>query len=579
MKFSFAKLIANGVSARVAAKSVVAALCFFQSSVVALNAAPDFPAPESYHANGAQKYVEDAAAFLKASPESVYAPRVAFDALIHVKRYGSPVGVEADLEALLLLDYPDSLHGGYYLRTLAEPKVGRSTLEALIRRDLKKPRADFPQKFAGLLGRFLKQCGGDLLENDGLVLKAILILEQTEAAEMRRDLMEVFIGRLKPEHSEYAFAKEATDEELPMEDRIFALHTHAMEKNLTAASLRDLLLRRLPKDDSVSSRMRFIRAEALIQGNLIERAIQEYQALKGEDLGEKELWLRSWCEARSGKFTKAKRGLEELRGRFPQSEYIAPASEVIENLSAGRKRVDDYAKALGRMIDCAAKRTDSFHVMINRRRADLKKAQTVFVDYSGPRNEFSTTLCDAELKVVAGFRATPKEIMAFSDGWGCVRRFDEAGFVPVPVLSLILDDDGNSFSFRTKSFSFGVPIPSPLLDVPWFADAENQGNAVGYFQKTGMCFAPIKESSEGRILKCIWPTVAGSKPAEWLIEVAGEGRLLKVQSEDCTWEVRSGMSLHQPFDVPPWPDVPVREGDGSQTAFLEVFMRVMEGVL
>jgi hypothetical protein len=149
----------------------------------------------------------------------------------------------------------------------------------------------------------------------------------------------------------------------------------------------------------------------------------------------------------------------------------------------------------------------------------------------------------------------------------------------VPVLSLILDDDGNSFSFRTKSFSFGVPIPNPLLDVPWFADAENQGNAVGYFQKTGMCFAPIKESSEGRILKCIWPTVAGSKPAEWLIEVAGEGRLLKVQSEDCTWEVRSGMSLHQPFDVPPWPDVPVREGDGSQTAFLEVFMRVMEGVL
>jgi hypothetical protein len=562
-----------------AAKSGLAALCFLQLSVIASTAASEFPTPENYHANAAKKYVEDAAAFLKASPESVYAPRVAFDALIHTKRHGGAAGFEADLEGALLLDYPDSLHGGYYLRTLAEPKVGRQTLEVLISRDLKQPRDDFPQKFAGLLGRFLKQCGGELIEDHGIALKSILILEQTKAAEMRQELLEGFWERLKPEDSEYAFAKQATDAELRTVDRIVALHTHALEKNLTAASLRDLLLRRLPKADSGASRMRFIRAEALIQGNLIERAIQEYREAEGDELGDKELWLRSWCEARSGKFTEARRGLDELRSRFPKSEYVSLASEVIENLLAGKKRVDDYAKALGRIIDCAAKCTDSFHVMINQRGGEKKKTMVVFVDYSGPRNEFSTTMCDPDLKVVAGFRSTPKEIVAFADGWGCVRRFDEAGFVPVPVLSLILDDDGNSFSFRTKSFSFGVPIPSPLLDIPWFADAENQGKTVRYFQKMGMCFAPIKESSKGRILKCIWPSVAGPRPAEWLIEVSGEGRLLKVESEDCTWEFRSGMSLNQPFDAPAWPDVPVRQGDESYTAFLEVFMRVMKGVL
>ena len=564
---------------RSAARLVFPVLCLLCACASALAAVPRFPTPETYHANGSQKYMDDAVAFLKASPESVYAPRVAFDALIHAKKRGSPAGLEADLEALLLLDYPDSLHGGYYLRTLAEPKVARQTLEALISRDLKKPRADFHQKFAGLLRRFLKECGDELIEDSGFALKTIVILEQADAAELRRDVLESFEGQLKPADSEYAFSKQATDAGLPTVDRVLALHEHALDKNRTARSLRDLLLRKLPEADAVSSKMRFVRAESLIQRRLIEKALEEYDAVKADDLGDKEWWLKSWCEARIGKFPEAKRGIDELRGRFPKSDYIALLSEVVDNLSAGAKRTDDYAKALGQIVDCASKRTDSFHVMIRHSRSEQGKGTVVFLDYSSPQNEFSTKMCDLDLKVMAGFRSTPKEVVAFADGWGCMRRFAESGFVPVPVVSLVLDEDGNSFHFRTKSFPFGAPIPSPLLDVPWFADAEHQAKAVRYFEKEGMCFAPIKESSAGRTLRCIWPSVAGPKPAEWVVEVSSEGRLLKVQSDDCTWEFRSGMSLNEPFDAPVWPDLPIREGDGSEAAFIEVFMNVVKAVL
>jgi hypothetical protein len=39
------------------------------------------------------------------------------------------------------------------------------------------------------------------------------------------------------------------------------------------------------------------------------------------------------------------------------------------------------------------------------------------------------------------------------------------------------------------------------------------------------------------------------------------------------------MSLNEPFDAPVWPDLPIREGDGSEAAFIEVFMNVVKAVL
>jgi hypothetical protein len=117
------------------------------------------------------------------------------------------------------------------------------------------------------------------------------------------------------------------------------------------------------------------------------------------------------------------------------------------------------------------------------------------------------------------------------------------------------------------------------LEVPWFADAENRSKVVRRFQKAGMCFALIAEKSAGRTLKCIWPSISGPRASEWLIEVSSEGRLLKVEAEKSIWEIRSGMLFNEPFDAPDWPDFPMREGRESQTSFVEVFMKVIKGLL
>ncbi len=540
--------------------------------------AAEFPMPETYGEDELPRYVKAAAAFLSNSPESIYAPRVAFDALVLAKDDPELLQLRGDLEASLILDYHRSLHGGYYQRSLSDAKTARAALERIIRHYAKKPRQDFPRKYAEDLGRLIKQCGWDLVEDRGFALESILVLELADSTELRDLLQENVRARLKSDDSVFAFVNEATNAEIPSVERVMVLHKYALEQDVIASALRDLLLVRLNIEELRSTRIRFLRAETFLNQRNPQKALEEYAAVKLDDFGEKELWLSAWSAAQISDFLLAQRTLNELKARFPEGEYLKLAANVLEWLSRG-ELVGDYAKAFGELIECAAYHTDSFHVMVRCKPSKDKIESVVFIDYSSPRQEFSVVMCDAHKKVLAAFRSGPKEMRSYLEGWKWIRRMEEPGFIPVPVLGLKLDEGGNSFDFRSRSVGFGVPIPCPFLDVPWFAGVEKQAEMLRYFKKSGMCFGPITENSSGRTLRCIWPTAAGPEADEWRVNLSREGRLLKIEGKEHIWEVRSGIAINEPFAAPEWPKLPVRVESDSGSTFLEVFMKILRAIM
>ena len=540
--------------------------------------AAEFPVPEAYAEDELPQYMQAAADFLNHSPESVYAPRVAFDALVLSKddpKFGELCG---DLEVSLLLDYPRSLHGGYYQRTLGDSKTARAALERLIRHYSKKPRQDFPQKYAGSLDRLIQQCGVELIEDHGFALKSMLLLEQTEAEQLRNVLEKSFYARLKPDDRVSAFLNEATNSAIPVADRILALHKYALGDDVTAAGLRDLLLHRLSFEELQSTSIRFVRAETFLEQMNPRKAMEEYAAVDHKEFGEKELWLWSWSAARTNDFGLAQELLDELEARFPGGEYAKLAATVLKCLS-NTELADDYARVLGQIIDSAANQTDSFHVMVHRRPSKDQAGCIVYLSYSSPRRDFSVLMCNSERRVVAAFHSTPDEMRGYVEGWKWIRRIQEPGFVPVPVLNLKLEEDGNSFDFHSRTVAFGNPIGCPLLDVPWFVGPAKQSETVRYFQKSGMCFSPIVESGEMRTLRCLWPSTAGHVASEWIVTVSREGRLLKVEGKEETWDVRSGVGINQPFSSPSWPKLPSRMESDSGSTFVEVFMKILKALM
>ena len=70
-----------------------------------VSGAAEFPMPETYGEDGLPRYMEAAAAFLNNSPESIYAPRVAFDALVLAKDDPKRIELRGDLEVSLIIDY------------------------------------------------------------------------------------------------------------------------------------------------------------------------------------------------------------------------------------------------------------------------------------------------------------------------------------------------------------------------------------------------------------------------------------------------------------------------------------------
>ena len=543
-----------------------------------ISGAAEFPMPETYGEDGLPRYMEAAAAFLNNSPESIYAPRVAFDALVLAKNDPKRIELRGDLEVSLIIDYSGSLHGGYYQRTLSDSKSARAVLQRILRHYAKKPRQDFPQKYAEALNRLITQCGLDLIEDRGFALESMLVLEQTDSTELRHVLQENFRVRLKPDDSVVGFVNEATDAGIPVVDRVLVLHKHALEQDVIAASLRDLLLLRLNLEELSTTKIRFVRAETFLGHRHPRKALEEYAAVKPDEFGEKEWWLKGWSAAQTGDVLTAQKCLDELRARFPDGEYLKLAATVFEWLSRG-EAVNEYTNVFGQMIESAAQHTDSFHVMVRCKPSKDRGECVIFLNFSSPRQEFSVLMCDGHRKVLAAFRSGPNEMRAYLEGWKWIRRIEEPGFIPVPVLSLKLDEDGNSFEFRSRSVGFGVPIPCPLLDVPWFAGPERQAEMLRYFEKSGMCFGPITENSSGRTLRCIWPTPAGASADEWRLNVSSEGRLLKIEGKEQIWEVRSGTSINEPFLAPEWPKLPVRVESDSGSTFLEVFMKILRAIM
>ena len=182
-------------------------LCFVATASVAA----DFPMPEAYAENELTRYLEAAAAFLNNSPESIYAPRVAFDALVIAKDNPKFLELRGDLEVSLIVDYPGSLHGGYCQRTLSDPKIAREVLQRIIRHYAKKPRHDFSEKYAEAFSRFIKQCGIDLIDDVAFGLESMLVLEHTDAAQLREVGHQNIRGRLKSDDSVVGFVNEATN--------------------------------------------------------------------------------------------------------------------------------------------------------------------------------------------------------------------------------------------------------------------------------------------------------------------------------------------------------------------------------
>jgi hypothetical protein len=543
-------------------------------------AAVDFPMAENYAPHETERFVLDAEEFLRTNPESPHAARVAFDLFAISKLRDGDDSRTLQMTHKLLLDFADTLHGRYYLSTLADAKSAGSALRDVIRWHVQAPAPDFAPRYARIFDRLARRWGADLFKDGNLAMQSLLILEDPEFAEVYSQTLEVFKTQIASRELEPKLVEAVTQSGVPLTARIKTLHTLAMdEKSKADTILRDLLLLRLPPKLERVDGIPFLRAEVLLQRCEAAAAYSAYRGAPQNEFSDRDLWLKGWCAARVGDKREADRMLQTLRTRFPKSPYTPVAAEVLENAFPENPVIAEYTRALDQIVELCAHQTDSFNLKIEHKNTDPHKARTAFVNYSGPRQQFSVMLCNSNREVLAAFESNAKRARAWGPGRNSIHVDPKGGVVHVPEVTLTLEPGNNSFQFRTHMAPFGKPIPCPLLHMSAFADSGSRAATVAYFQAYGMCFGPIRETDSGKTLQCMLPSLAGPDVASWRVRVSKDGRLVGIEGGEHIWEIRSGISVDEPFDAPGWPDLPETIEEDNFAVTLDVLLRIVRDML
>ena len=539
----------------------------------------DFPLPERFVQRGDNAgYTHAAQDFLKAHPDSEFAPRVALD-LLMLSNFNGEKTVADEMEEKLLLDYLESMQGAYFGSTYAKAEDYRARLTKLSDQYIQNPSDGFPQKYRRALTFGSQKFGNDLFNDKDFLLKSALVVATTGDTELQRTLLDNFKGLAKKDGDTklQAIAALATDETKPLPERILGLHQDS--ENTRAGLLRDLLLLRLSKDEKDTPALRQVNAESLLEQRRFQAALPILEQLPTDKDGDKILFQRLWCHAVAGEVKRVAELQARLDKEFPLSPWRERGLQLSRAAENAAKNIGLYAEALRTVVGTAKKDFDSLEATLSYEKKGTGKKYTAYLGLS-----FGLKYVEAQLSegkdLLLAYQSTATDSMVFINSEPTIRRYRQTALMPTANFNIVRGLDGIlNLQAGVGVYQFGKTNQSSL-DSPYLNDPKKIKATIQGTLNRGALLGNVSESPAGKTFSLLRPNGLKPEIEEIRIVVTGDNRIAALQPGIGTvglHDIHYGPMNSVKFAPPPWPNLPfVTEEKVNVSYLLKLASKIVE---
>ena len=527
------------------------------------------PMFEEYLQGGrAAAFVQDAQAFLRSNPQSLYAARVAHDLLVIGSVMGDTLLV-GESKRRLLLDYTGSAQTGYLASTFANAEDFRKILV-----DVPGQTEDstFAKKFCRAVKLGFRRFGGEVFNDSDFRVRCYLYsmtagdvaLTNAVLPELRREL-----ANNKEDHPELAVI---LDGKLSPLDKLRRLHGLLQaEESGDLEFYIDFFATGLSVTERSSPEVIKILAERAVWGSGGKQALALLDTLpKTVRSDTKYLVLRAkvlWAEGRAE---------DAMADLVKASEAEGPWGETATGFADGVRGWNERRTALVNGILAASKsfseETTGLDAEITFFKKDDNGKELNYSAYLGlvpDKNLLQVNLREGE-DVKFAYRTDAKSSGLYLSGWKKVMRFASSGPVPAPNFTLQREEDGG-FNLQggatiAASLDAAKKSGAGLLDSPYLSTALGLNALLEHTVRRngGWIEAPRKE---GKLTLFAVRTLQRFNPRGLRITVGvgekGTLRSILVNKLDGSTRLEVGKIRYgaDSFKLRPavWPDLPVEE--------------------
>lgn len=530
-------------------------LCaLFSTIAVAEN---DCPGPEEYLERGDPAgYTKAAGDFLQQHPDSGFAPRVAFDALMVATVFPNQPEA-ANMRRLLALNYPRSLQARYFRSTFANAGDYRQLLSGFIDEFSRAPSPGFPERFTQGLGAALDDFGDSLLDDSEFLLESAYLLQAAGEVAGQEDLLARLKPRLEQNDDLARIAGIAADSEKSQAEK--AMELHALSAFPTAQLLRNLLLFQMTEDEREAPAMRQISAEAAIQDKRFADALALLEKQQAADHGDKVLFQRAWSHAALGQPDEARALLDQLETDYPDSPWVAPARALKASQEQYALRRPAFANALISTAQAFAE-LEALEGTLFYTQAPNSPPITVYLAIDLGKNTFEAQLRRADTLELA-YRTAADGAVLYTRGDTVLRRSSMPG--PVPLVKVGLEpraEGGFHFNFSAnlaKDFDDLIQDNNTLLDSPFLKTREGADELLGHLRQSGYLLGEVAQVDGQTILTLLQPDARDPEAiSSSRFHLNESGQLVGLTIGDIAIrDMRYGASDSMRFSPPEWPSL------------------------
>lgn len=548
-----------------------AALLFVLQLMSPLRAEEEIPAPpwadEYFGRQDLRQYLIDAEAYLAAHPDSPYAPRLAFEAMMtaSIENKNAPFNA---MRRRLLFDHPESFEATYVLSAF-DAKSYAKFLEDDLDLDVLADFTASERRLEGIAAAW-KRWGNAVFDDDDVILKVAIIAQRHGYYRLATPCEQA----LKDRHGDMEdVAPILLDRALSNVEKLSQLS--ALEKDNKKAKLaRQLLFAGLTPDERRSADVLRIGVQDLLREKSWERAlaaIDELLAIAPDDCAA--TYWRAWTlfalQQNEESLTVAKSLLE----KHADDAWARAAARLIEGLESREKTIDSFVA----LKDLLLSQQGDLHGLETRVQLDYEDHPCEAYVAARFSDQYLQFVLQIDGEMIVAYRSDEKDSALYCKGDPAIQVADVPGMLPIPKIKV------DSAAYDKWNYNFDLDFGELTAEnmavlkssrneiAKLFADRAALEICYEKRQQQGILHFPVDVDLSGASLRYTGisidapeaePTVivATAAPTHWHITLTEEGKTLLDGSVATTSDYA--------YEPPKWPDLPIAKSPKFEASAL-----------
>lgn len=541
----------------------------FAQEEVSQAALPVYQTPEDFVAQQrGTEYLPYVKQFLADHPRDPRAPRIALDMLMAASLAKQPADIKT-AKLLLLLQYPDTLPGEYFLKTSTASDVATLLKERFNDQTTVLDRETL-KRLARIILRGHQVFGGSFCDDDLWAQCALAVQDVRLATAVQKQI----------KNADGKAAKTVAilvDTKLDLRAKFVAMQP--LREYATARAFQRFLFSELTEEERADTDVRIVTVENLLYEQRLATALPLLSELCKSQREPRLLFWYGWTQGASGDAKAAQETFAALKKEHPDDPWSATAAQLSPLLDNMAATLDVHVEALDRAVGKIATTTPEV-LELTIVGAGEQDASALYMGLDLARDGFELISTKGQQQQLA-YAVGAAHARFFMQGDAAIRQFNARGLCPVFTLKLEPKPAGGfatTFHFNTVAQGSGALKQSvvEILKQPFFATPGERRKFLEHALRSGGLPLPVVTEGEVRRLRWVSPRVDSAELQPFEICLDSEDRVTAIHGDE--WHLRD---IHYgkrdiKLAAPSWPQLPIEAtAEMGATDFMRLFGAVM----